>query len=301
MIESVLIADRGEIAVRIARTLRQLGIRSVAIYSEADQHSAHVLAADDAVPLKGNTPTETYLQSDLIISIARSQTVQAIIPGYGFLSENADFARKCEEAGFIFVGPTPEQILQFGLKHIAYEAATHAQMPLLPHTGLLKNLEEAKAKAQTIGYPIMLKCTAGGGGIGMARCVNVGELIDSFVKVQHAAINFSSDEGIYLEKYVEDARHIEVQIFGDGRGYVAALGERDCSLQRRNQKILEETPPPNLSDKTRSRLRAAAVRLGESVHYRSAGTVEFIYDRSHDEFYFLEVNCRLQVDEYREE
>ena len=295
MFETVLIANRGEIAVRIARTLRRMGIRVIAIYSEADRDSAHVTAADHAVALEGNTPTETYLRGDLIIAAAQSQGAQAIIPGYGFLSENADFAGKCEEAGIYFIGPTSEQIHQFGLKHIAYEIAAKGQLPLLGHSELLANVDEAKSKAHTIGYPVMLKSTAGSGGMGIARCGDEHQLLDSFARIQRTATVISGDDGVYIERCIDDARHIEVQIFGDGQGHVIALSERDCSLQRRNQKIVEETPPPNLSVDVRERMRKAAVRLGELVNYRSAGTVEFIFDRTNNEFYFLEVNCRLQV------
>jgi urea carboxylase len=295
MFKSVLIANRGEIAVRTCRTLRNLGIESIAVYSEVDRNSIHVTTADRAIELKGSTPGETYLRNDLIIATAKSQNAEAIFPGYGFLSENAEFAIECEAAGICFIGPTPEHIRQFGLKHLSYELANAAKLPLLPHSGLLNNIEEAKLQAQSIGYPVMLKSTAGSGGNGMLRCSNENELIEAFEKVRRAADKFFKNDGIYLERYIDDGRHIEVQIFGDGLGHVIALNERDCSLQRRNQKIVEETPPPNVTDDVRIRLRDAAVRLGTLVKYRSAGTVEFVYDRKSQEFYFLEVNCRLQV------
>ena len=297
LFSTVLIANRGEIAVRIARTLRQLGIRSIAVYSDTDRDSLHVSAADQAVALVGKTSAETYLRGDLIIEAARTHNAQAIIPGYGFLSENSDFAEQCEAAGICFIGPTPEHMRQLGLKHLAYETAVTAHLPLLPHSGLLTDLDQAQSEAQRIGYPVMLKSTAGGGGMGMARCGDEEQLIDMFSKVQRATTQFGGHDGIYLERYIDDARHVEVQIFGDGHGHVIALNERDCSLQRRNQKIVEETPPPNLSTATRSNLREAAIRLGTLVKYRSAGTVEFIYDRKSNHFYFLEVNCRLQVRE----
>ncbi|CAF3983355.1 unnamed protein product [Adineta steineri] len=296
MFKSVLIANRGEIAVRITRTLKKMGIRSVAIYSGADRNSQHVIAADHAVELKGNTSEETYLCGDLIIATAKSQNVQAIIPGYGFLSENADFAIQCEAAGLIYIGPTPEQIRQFGLKHIAYELAASAKLPLLPHSGLLTDIEDVKLQARSIGYPVMLKSTAGSGGHGILRCSDENELIDACEKVRRLASKFFKNTGIYLERCIDDARHIEVQMFGDGHGHVITLGERDCSLQRRNQKIVEETPAPNLTDDVRSRLHDAALRLGTLAKYRSAGTIEFVYDRTNQEFYFLEVNCRLQVE-----
>ncbi|MDB5987440.1 MAG: urea carboxylase [Nevskia sp.] len=296
MFTSVLIANRGEIAVRIARTLRRIGVRSVAVYSDADRNSAHVSAADVAVALGGNAPAESYLRGDRIIEIALETGAQAIIPGYGFLSENTAFADACARAGIVFVGPTPDQIRRFGLKHESREIAKAAGVPLTPGTGLLASLDDAKTAAATLGYPVMLKSTAGGGGIGLTRCADEAELIGAFETVQRLGKNFFSDSGVFIERYVENARHVEVQIFGDGRGHVVALGERDCSIQRRNQKVIEETPAPNLPAKTRGALLAAAVQLGHAVAYVSAGTVEFIYDAARDDFYFLEVNTRLQVE-----
>ncbi|CAF0892784.1 unnamed protein product [Adineta steineri] len=296
MFKSVLIANRGEIVIRVARTLRQLGIESIGIYSEADRYSGHVIAVDRAIELSGAPSGEIYLHGDLIIEIAKKEKAEAIFPGYGFLSENADFARDCESAGLCFIGPTSEQIYQLGLKHIAYELAFEANLPLLPHTGILSDLEEAKREASTIGYPVMLKSTAGSGGKGMTRCSNEEELINMFEKVRRAAIKFLKNDGVYLERCIDDARHIEIQIFGDGQGHIIGLSERDCSIQRRHQKIVEEAPAPGLSDNDRVYLRDAAIRLGSLIKYRSAGTVEFVYDRSSHEFYFLEVNCRLQVE-----
>ena len=295
MLKSVLIANRGEIAVRAASTLRKMGIRSVAVYSSADRHSGHVSVADQAIELHGETPGQIYLRSDLIIEAARSANVQGIFPGYGFLSENAQFAIDCEKAGITFIGPTAEQIGQFGLKHVAYEIALKANLPLLPHSTLLEDIEEAKRQGNVIGYPVMLKSTAGSSGNGMEKCFDEKELIHSFEKVSRAGEKFFKNSGVYLERYIANARHIEVQIFGDGQGQVVAFAERDCSLQRRNQKIVEETPANGISDKIREELRQAAIRLGKSVNYCSAGTVEFVYDRNSEQFYFLEVNCRLQV------
>ncbi|MFT8242633.1 urea carboxylase [Roseomonas sp. BN140053] len=296
MFTTVLIANRGEIALRIARTLRSMGIRSVAVHSDADRNSAHVSAADVAVALPGDAAADTYLRGDRIIAAALEHGAQAVIPGYGFLSENADFAAACEAAGLAFVGPTSEQIRQFGLKHASREIAAAAGVPLVPGTGLLGSLEEARAAAAHLGYPVMLKSTAGGGGIGLTRCDEEAGLVAAFEAVQRLAGSFFKDSGVFLERYVDNGRHVEVQIFGDGRGTVAALGERDCSLQRRNQKVVEETPAPLLPATTRMKLLDAARRLGEAVGYRSAGTVEFIYDQARDEFYFLEVNSRLQVE-----
>ena len=294
--QTVLIANRGEIAVRIARTLKAMGIRSVAVHSTADRNSAHVTACDAAVELPGASAAETYLRGDLIIAAAIAEGAQAVIPGYGFLAENADFAEACEAAGLAFVGPTPAQMRDFGLKHAARAIAEGAGVPLTPGTGLLGGLDEARAAAARLSYPVMLKSTAGGGGIGLTRCADEPALEAAWEAVQRLAENFFKDSGVFLERCIDDARHVEVQIFGDGRGKVVALGERDCSLQRRNQKVVEETPAPNLPAAVRARLLDSAARLGEAVGYRSAGTVEYIYDRQREEFYFLEVNTRLQVE-----
>ena len=295
-LHTVLIANRGEIAVRIARTLKRLGIRSVAVYSDADRNSAHVGACDVALPIGGAAPADSYLRGERIIQAALQTGAQAVIPGYGFLSENTGFAEACAAAGLVFVGPTPEQIRRFGLKHESREIAKAAGVPLTPGTGLLASLEEAVGSAAGLGYPVMLKSTAGGGGIGLTRCNSEAELVAAFETVQRQGKSFFNDAGVFLERYVDNARHVEVQIFGDGRGRVVALGERDCSIQRRNQKVIEETPAPNLPAATRAALLEAAVRLGQAVGYANAGTVEFIYDAARDAFYFLEVNTRLQVE-----
>ncbi|CUI79747.1 urea carboxylase [Achromobacter xylosoxidans] len=296
MFDTVLIANRGEIAVRAIRTLKRLGIRSVAVYSDPDRNAAHVREADVAVALGGEKAVDSYLRTDLLLAAAREHGAQAIYPGYGFLSESAEFAEACEAAGIAFVGPTPLQIREFGLKHRSRELAAEAGVPMTPGTGLLASLGEALTQAERIGYPVMLKSTAGGGGIGLSRCDNEAELTVAFDSVQRMGEHFFRDGGAFIERYVDNARHVEVQIFGDGAGRVLALGERDCSVQRRNQKVIEETPAPHLPAATRAALLAAAVKLGESVAYRSAGTVEFIYDPARDSFYFLEVNTRLQVE-----
>jgi urea carboxylase len=296
MFQKVLVANRGEIACRVIRTLRKLGIGSVAVYSDADVASQHVSMADEAIRIGPPPAAESYLRGDAILAAARQTGAQAIHPGYGFLSENPDFAEACAAAGIVFVGPTPAQMRAFGLKHTARELAVAQAVPLLPGSPLLADSGHAVAEAARIGYPVMLKSTAGGGGIGMRLCWSEDGLKEAFVSVQRlAAANFK-DAGIYLEKYVQQARHIEVQIFGDGQGNVVALGERDCSVQRRNQKVIEETPAPGLSYQQRTRLHAVAVRLGQAVRYQSAGTVEFVYDTESGEFYFLEVNTRLQVE-----
>ena len=292
----VLIANRGAIACRVIRTLRDMGLTSVAVYAETDSDSLHVRQADEAYSLGDGPAATTYLDQDKLFEVIRKSGAGAIHPGYGFLSENADFARRCDAEGVVFLGPTPEQMEQFGLKHTARSLAESAGVPLLPGTGLLTNLEEALKAADTIGYPVMLKSTAGGGGIGMSRCYGPDDLGKSFESVQRLSQNNFSNSGVFLEKFVEHARHVEVQLFGDGGGQVLALGERDCSAQRRNQKVIEEAPAPGLSDDVRSRMHATARQLGESIGYRSAGTVEFIYDPDTTEFYFLEVNTRLQVE-----
>lgn len=296
MFDKVLIANRGAIACRIIRTLKRLGIRSVAVYSQADRHSLHVRHADEAVYIGPAPAAESYLDARRIMQAALDTGAQAIHPGYGFLSENAEFAQACAQQGVVFVGPSPAQMRDFGLKHTARKLAHDNGVPLLPGTGLLDDLLHARREALRIGYPVMLKSTAGGGGIGMQLCWTEQELNDAFHSVERLARNNFSQGGIFLEKYVENARHIEVQIFGDGNGFVVALGERDCSLQRRNQKVIEETPAPGISAALRKRLMTAAVKLGRAVRYRSAGTVEYVYDSSSGEFYFLEVNTRLQVE-----
>jgi urea carboxylase len=296
MFDKILIANRGEIACRIIRTLDRLGVASVAVYSEADKHARHVAMAGEAVLLGPAPAAQSYLLADKILEAARATGAQAIHPGYGFLSENADFAEACEAAGIAFIGPTAQNMRDFGLKHTARALAIASGVPVSPGTDLLSSVEEAAEAAARIGYPVMIKSTAGGGGIGMQLARSADELAEKFASVQRlAASNFKSG-GLFLEKYIASARHVEVQIFGDGEGGIAVLGERDCSAQRRNQKVIEETPAPNLSDAVRARLHDCGRRLGEAARYRSAGTCEFMYDADTEEFYFLEVNTRLQVE-----
>ncbi len=296
MFKKILIANRGAIACRIQRTLKSMGIASVAVYSEIDAHSPHVRDADEAWLLGPAPAAESYLRQERLLEIARLSGAEAIHPGYGFLSENAGFAAACEAAGIVFIGPTPQQMRDFGLKHTARDLAQRAGLPLLPGTDLLPDLPAALEAAERIGYPVMLKSTAGGGGIGMRRCDSARDLEDSYAAVQRLAAGNFSNAGVFLEKFVARARHLEVQLFGDGRGEVIALGERDCSVQRRNQKVIEESPAPNLDDVARRELHSAAEKLGRSVGYRSAGTVEFVYDADARRSYFLEVNTRLQVE-----
>lgn len=296
MFKKVLIANRGAIACRVIRTLKKLGIASVAVYSEADRDSLHVTLADEAFLIGPAPAHQSYLNIEKILEVAKQSGAEAIHPGYGFLSENAEFCDLCESQGIAFIGPTSSQMLDFGLKHTARELAIKSNVPLLPGSSLLSDEAEALTEAARIGYPVMLKSTAGGGGIGMRLVWNETELKDAYQTVSYLAqVNFK-DAGLYLEKFVQHARHIEVQIFGDGKGQVLALGERDCSVQRRNQKVIEETPAPHLNEQQRDYLQKVAIQLMQSVNYRSAGTVEFVMDTETQEFYFLEVNTRLQVE-----
>jgi urea carboxylase len=296
MFDRVLIANRGVIACRIIRTLRHLGVSPVAVYSDADRHAMHVRLADEAVRVGAPPAADSYLNQKAILAAALRTGAQAIHPGYGFLSENPEFADACEGAGLVFLGPTGDQMRALGLKHTAREIARREKAPLLPGSDLLADATVAAIEAERCGYPVMLKSTAGGGGIGMRICRTAAELSEHFAAVARlGAANFGQS-GVYLERYVEHARHVEVQIFGDGRGGVLALGERDCSAQRRNQKVVEETPAPGLSELVRRRLWKTAESIARPLQYRSAGTVEFLYDDDRQEFFFLEVNTRLQVE-----
>jgi urea carboxylase len=294
--DTVLIANRGAIATRIIRTLRRMGLRSVAVYSEADVDSLHVSQADVAVCIGPAPASQSYLDVEAILKAARETGAGAIHPGYGFLAENADFAEACAAQRIVFIGPTPENIRTFGLKHSARALAAAHGVPLAPGTGLLTDEDEAVSAAREIGYPIILKATAGGGGIGMRICEDEAAVREGFAGVARLGKGNFGDAGVFLERYVGRARHIEVQIFGDGNGRVLALGERDCSLQRRNQKVVEEAPAPNLSDAVRAELIASAIRLGEAARYQSAGTVEYLFDAERQQFFFLEMNTRLQVE-----
>ena len=296
MFKKVLIANRGVIACRIIRTLRRLGVSPIAVFSDADRHSLHVAQADAAVLLGPPPAAESYLNQNAILAVAKQTGAEAIHPGYGFLSENASFAEACESAGIVFLGPTPAQMRALGLKHTAREIALREGAPLLPGTGLLDGESHALIEAERCGYPVILKSTAGGGGIGMRVCRNADELNSNYAAVARMGVTNFAQAGVYLERYVEKARHIEVQIFGDGKGNVRVLGERDCSAQRRNQKVIEETPAAGLSSAVRDRLWKTAESIARALDYRSAGTVEFLYDAEREEFFFLEVNTRLQVE-----
>ena len=292
----VLVANRGEIAVRIIRTLERMGIESVAVYADADASSPHVRAASVAVRLTGSTPAAGYRDAEQLTTIARAHDADAVHPGYGFLAENAAFAAIVEHAGIAFLGPTPDQIALFGLKDRARAAAEAAGVPLLAGSAALDDAASAVAAARVVGLPLLVKSAAGGGGMGMAAVTDVDALVPAIEVVLRQSEQLYGSSRVIIERLVERARHVEVQVFGDGHGRVLVLGERDCSLQRRRQKVLEEAPAPNLDPGLRAELFAAARRLLEPVQYRSAGTVEFVVDAERGEAAFLEVNTRLQVE-----
>jgi len=296
MFSKVLVANRGAIACRILRTLRKMGIASVSVYSDADSKSLHVSQADEACYIGEAPARQSYLSIETILAKAKETGAEAIHPGYGFLSENLSFARECERHGIVFIGPEPRHIEAFALKHEARRIAQECSVPLLPGSGLLANVAEALATAEQLSYPVMLKSSAGGGGIGIRICHDPPQLADTYESVVRLSQNSFGDGGVYLERFVSRAKHVEVQIFGDGTGGIITLGERDCSAQRRHQKVIEETPVPGINEAARQQILAAATRLGKAVNYASAGTVEFLYDTDTQQYYFLEVNTRLQVE-----
>src|SRR5580693_10779463 len=298
-IQKLLVANRGEIASRVFRTCRAMDIATVAVYSDADGALPFVSDADEAVHLPGNTPAETYLRGDLLIEAARRTGADAIHPGYGFLSENAGFARQCAAAGITFVGPTPEAIDAMGSKLDAKELMRQAGVPVLPGAVFGGDSEpdagQLKAAAAEIGTPVLVKAAFGGGGRGMRIVHGVDELVDAVASARREAASAFGDGTVFLERFVESPRHIEVQIFGDQAGTVVALFERECSIQRRYQKIIEEAPSPAVDGGLRAGLCRAAVAAGQAIGYVGAGTVEFVLDAAGC-FYFLEVNTRLQVE-----
>jgi len=296
MFKRVLIANRGAIACRILRTLKKMGIASVCVYSEADSDSRHVLDADEAYCIGPAPAAQSYLAIGKILEVAAKSGAEAIHPGYGFLSENIGFAKACAAAGVVFIGPGVGSIEAFALKHTARAIAVECGVPLLPGTGILKDKQDALASAALLGYPVMLKSSAGGGGIGMRVCADEAQLADAYESVVRLSKSSFGDGSVFLEKFIARAKHVEVQIFGDGKGAILTLGARDCSAQRRHQKVIEETPVPGLAPEVQEQLFASARLLGKAVIYKSAGTVEFIFDVESNAFYFLEVNTRLQVE-----
>ncbi len=297
MIKKLLIANRGEIAVRIIRAARELGVETVAVYSEADKDALHVQLADEAYCIGSKLSKDSYLNFANIISVAKKTGCDAIHPGYGFLAENADFAELCREVGIIFVGPSPEAITKMGIKDVARETMRQAGVPIVPGSqGVIKDIDEALEVADKIGYPVIIKATAGGGGKGIRVARNKEELINGINITQQEAATAFGNPGVYLEKYIEDFRHVEIQVLADNYGNVIHLGERDCSIQRRLQKLLEETPSPALDGEIRAEMGAAAVKAAKAVDYTGAGTIEFIYDHNNRKFYFMEMNTRIQVE-----
>ncbi|MCQ6520085.1 MULTISPECIES: acetyl-CoA carboxylase biotin carboxylase subunit [Bacillus] len=297
MIKKVLIANRGEIAVRIIRACKEMDIETVAIYSEADKESLHVQIADEAYCVGPTISKESYLNLTNIISVAKLTGCDAIHPGYGFLAENADFAELCRECNLIFIGPSPEAISKMGTKDVARDTMKEAGIPIVPGSqGIIKNTEEAIELANQIGYPVIIKATAGGGGKGIRVARHEEELVKGIQITQQEASTAFGNPGVYLEKYVEDFRHVEIQIMADTHGNAIHLGERDCTIQRRLQKLLEESPSPALDENVRKQMGEAAVKAAVAVDYTGAGTVEFIYEYKTKSFYFMEMNTRIQVE-----
>ncbi|MBL4951451.1 acetyl-CoA carboxylase biotin carboxylase subunit [Neobacillus sp. OS1-32] len=297
MIKKLLIANRGEIAVRIIRACREMGIESVAVYSEADRDALHVQLADEAYCIGPTSSKDSYLNVTNIISVAIATACDAIHPGYGFLAENADFAELCRECNITFVGPSPEAITKMGTKDIARETMREAGVPIVPGSqGIIQTIDEALELAEKIDYPVIIKATAGGGGKGIRVARNEQELIKGINITQQEALTAFGNPGVYIEKYIEDFRHVEIQVLADNYGHAIHLGERDCSIQRRLQKLLEETPSPALDGEIREEMGNAAVKAAKAVDYSGAGTVEFIYDYRNRKFYFMEMNTRIQVE-----
>ncbi|KAL8683248.1 MAG: hypothetical protein Q9186_000750 [Xanthomendoza sp. 1 TL-2023] len=297
-LKHLLVANRGEIATRIIKTAKKLGIGTIAIYTSADAASTHVTEADIPVLLSGGD-SKGYLDGDDIIKIAKEHDANAIIPGYGFLSENADFAKSVAAAGMVWVGPSPESIESFGIKHTARDLADKAGVPIVPGTdGLIESEKDAVAESERLGFPVMLKATAGGGGMGLATCNNLDEVKRSFTTVKSRGETLFKNAGVFMERFYPDSHHIEVQVFGNGLGNAIHFGERECSIQRRHQKVIEECPSPFVTKHPdlRQRLCSAAVRLAESIKYGSAGTIEYLVDDRTTNFFFLEMNTRLQVE-----
>ncbi|MGA9288645.1 MAG: acetyl-CoA carboxylase biotin carboxylase subunit [Anaerobacillus sp.] len=295
-IKKVLIANRGEIAVRIIRACHELDLTAVAVYSEADRDALHVQLADERYCIGPTSSKESYLNVGNIMTIATNANVDAIHPGYGFLAENADFAEICEDCNIAFIGPSKEAINQMGIKDIARKTMEDAGVPVVPGSnGIINSKEEALELANDMGYPVIIKATAGGGGKGIRVVKEEDELIKAINMTQQEAEKAFGNPGVYLEKFIEDFRHIEIQILADLHGNVIHLGERDCSIQRRMQKLVEETPSPALDESVRFEMGEAAVRAAKAVNYAGAGTVEFIYDQSGN-FYFMEMNTRIQVE-----
>ena len=296
LFKKILVANRGEIAVRVMRACREMGIRSVAVYSEVDRKALHVRYADEALAIGPAPAIDSYLRIDRIMDAARRSGAEAIHPGYGFLAENPDFARACRDAGIAFIGPTPEAMELMGSKTAARHLVMNAGLPVIPGTETnLESFEEVVRVAREIGFPVMLKASAGGGGKGLRMVATEDELESAWRNARSEAQNAFGDPSVYLEKRIERPRHVEIQLLGDTHGNLIYLGERECSLQRRHQKVLEECPSPMLDPELRRRMGETAVRIGKLAGYTNAGTAEFLMDQDRN-FYFLEMNARLQVE-----
>ena len=296
MFKRVLVANRGEIAVRVIRALRALSVSSVAVYSKEDRDALHTRLADERVCIGEGAARNSYLNMDTILTVAKNTGCDAIHPGYGFLSENAHFAKKCEENGITFIGPTAEGIEEMGNKSEARRRMREAGVPVVPGSlSVLYDVGEALEEARKMGFPVMIKASSGGGGKGMRECYKEEDFEKDFLTAQRESANAFSDDAMYLEKLILEPRHVEVQIMGDSYGHVVALGERDCSIQRNHQKLVEESPSPAVSEKTRKAMMEAAVKAAASVRYTGAGTIEFIMDKD-GQFYFMEMNTRIQVE-----
>ena len=292
MFKKVLIANRGEIAVRVIRACRELDVATVAVYSEADREALHVRRADEACPLEASAASESYLSIKKLLEAARRTGAEAVHPGYGFLSENAEFARRCAQAGLKFIGPSAAAMEQMGSKTRARQTAAAADVPMVPGSSALASAQGAEAAAKKLGYPVLVKAAAGGGGKGMRRVGAPGEMRSAFAAAESEALRAFGSGEVYLEKLLESPRHIEVQVLGDEHGNLVHLGERECSLQRRHQKVLEESPSPLVDAALRRRMGEIAVRLARAAGYTNAGTVEFLVDADRN-FYSLEMNTRL--------
>ena len=296
MFSKILIANRGEIALRVIRTCKEMGIKTVAVYSTADVDSLHVRFADEAVCIGPPRSSDSYLSIPRIMAAVEITTADAVHPGYGFLAENADFAEVCTEYGVKFIGPTPEMIRKMGDKVTAKETMIKAGVPVVPGSdGLVRDVRKGKSVAQKVGYPVMVKATAGGGGKGMRIVKSADEFETQWDSARQEAKASFGNDGIYIEKFVEEPRHIEFQIIGDQHGKVAHLSERDCSIQRRHQKLVEEAPSPFMTSRLRSKMGKAAIKAGKAINYEGVGTVEFLVDKNRD-FYFMEMNTRIQVE-----
>lgn len=294
--KKVLIANRGEIAVRIIRACKELGIETVAVYSEADSNALHVKLADEAYCIGPKLSKDSYLSFPAVLSVAEKTGVDGIHPGYGFLAENADFAESCEQAGIKFIGPSSDSIKIMGIKDVARTTMEEAGVPLVPGTGIVPDIETGRKWASEIGYPVIIKATAGGGGKGIRVARTEEDLIKGIEITQKEAAAAFGNPGVYLEKFIEYFRHCEIQVLADSYGNVVHLGERDCTVQRRMQKLVEEAPSPALSEERRAEMGAAAVKAAQACNYEGAGTIEFIYDYREDRFYFMEMNTRIQVE-----